>query len=156
MSAVIGLEQSRSLSDVARVAETLAGWLPDPQVRRAFADWMPQIVERLVPSRVEVPPKRKLEDVSMTLVERAAEWSREWLEEGLEQGIERGLEQGREHERALLCRMTAARFGVATAECLAELLAPISAPEPLAAIGDWLVQYDTGADCLARVGAAPY
>ena len=75
----------------------LAAWLPDLQVRRAFADWMRQIVERLVPSGVELPPIRKLEDVSMTLVERAAEWSKEWLKEGLEQGqqgLEQGLEQG--------------------------------------------------------------
>ena len=101
MSAVVGLEQSRSLSEVARVAEELAAWLPDQQVRRAFADWMRQIVERLVPSGAELPPIRKLEEVSMTLVERAAEWSKEWqkegLERGLEQGIEQGIEQGLEH-----------------------------------------------------------
>ena len=151
MSAVVGLEQSRSLSDVARVAEVLAAWLPDLQVRRAFADWMRQIVERLVPSGAELPPIRKLEDVSMTLVERAAEWSKEWQKEGLEQGREQGLE----HERALLCRMTASRFGVATAERLAALLAPITDTERLAEVGDWLVQCDTGADFLARVGAAP-
>ena len=94
MSAVIALEQSRSPRDVARVAEMLAAWLPDLQVRRAFADWMRQIVERLVPSGVELPPIRKLEDVSMTLVERAAEWSKEWLKEGLEQGSSRGLSKG--------------------------------------------------------------
>ena len=151
MSAVIALEQSRSPRDVAQVAEMLTAWLPDLQVRRAFADWMRQIVERLVPSGVELPPIRKLEDVSMTLVERAAEWSREWLKEGLEQGIEQGLDR----ERALLCRMTASRFGVATAERLAELLAPITDAERLADIGDWLVQCDTGTDFLARVGAAP-
>ena len=150
MSAVIALEQSRSPRDVARVAEMLAAWLPDLQVRRAFADWMQQIVERLVPSGVELPPIRKLEDVSMTLVERAAEWSKEWLKEGLEQGLGQGLD----HERALLCRMTASRFGVATAERLAELLAPITDAERLADIGDWLVQCDTGADFLARVSAA--
>ena len=69
MSAVIALEQSRSPREVARVAEMLAAWLPDLQVRRAFADWMRQIVERLVPSGFELPPIRKLEDVSMTLVE---------------------------------------------------------------------------------------
>ena len=40
----------------------LVAWLPDLQVRRAFADWMRQIVERLVPSGVELPPIRKLED----------------------------------------------------------------------------------------------
>ena len=151
MSAVIGVEQSRSPSDVARVAQALSAWLPDPQVRRAFADWMRQIVERLVPCGSEVPAIRNLEDVGMTVVERAAEWSREWLKEGREQGLEQGLE----HERALLCRMTASRFGVATAERVAELLAPITAPERLVEVGDWLVQCDTGADFLSRVGAAP-
>ena len=159
MSAVIALEQSRSPRDVAQVAEMLAAWLPDLQVRRAFADWMRQIVERLVPSGDDLPPIRKLEDVSMTLVERAAEWSKEWLKEGLQQGIEQGLEQGIEQgldrERALLCRMTASRFGLPTAERLAELLAPITDAERLADVGDWLVQCDTGADFLARVGAAP-
>ena len=45
--------------------------------------------------------------------------------------------------------------GVATAERLAELLAPITDAERLADIGDWLVQCDTGADFLARMGAAP-
>ena len=120
-----------------------AAWLPDLQVWRAFADWMRQIVERLVPSGVELPPIRKLEDVSMTLVERAAEWSKEWLKEGLDR------------ERALLCRMTVSRFGVVTAERLAELLAPITDAERLADIGDWLVQCDTSADFLARVGAPP-
>ena len=73
----------------------LAAWLPDLQVRRAFADWMRQIVERLVPSGVELPPIRKLEDVSMTLVERAAEWSKEWLKEGLSsRGSSRGSSKG--------------------------------------------------------------
>ena len=144
---VIGLEQSRSLSDVARVAELLAAWLPDPQVRRAFADWMRQIVERLVPSGVEPPPIRKLEDVSMTLVERAAEWSKEWLKEGLEQGLE--------HERTLLCRMAASRYGAGTAERLAEVLAGVVDAERLTEVGDWLVQCDTGAEFLARLPHAP-
>ena len=159
MSAVIGLEQSRSLSDVVRVAELLAAWLPEPQVRRAFADWMRQIVERLVPSGVEPPPIRKLEDVSMTLVERAAEWSKEWLKEGLEQGLEQGreqgIEQGLEHERTLLCRMAASRYGAGTAERLAEVLAGVVDAERLTEVGDWLVQCDTGAEFLARLPHAP-
>ena len=89
--------------------------------------------------------------MSSTVSGRPAEWSKEWLKEGHEQGLEQGLER----ERALLCRMTTSRFGVATAERLAELLAPITDTERLADIGDWLVQCDTGTDFLARVGAAP-
>ena len=50
--------------------------------------------------------------------------------------------------------MTASRFGVGTAERLAELLAPITDAERLADVGDWLVQHDTGTDFLARVSAA--
>ena len=51
--------------------------------------------------------------------------------------------------------MTASRFGVATAERLAALLALITDTERLAEVGDWLVQCDTAADFLARVDAAP-
>ena len=73
----------------------------------------------------------------------------------MSRGSSRGLSKGLDRERALLCRMTASRFGVATAERLAELLAPFTDAERLADVGDWLVQCDTGADFLARVGAAP-
>ena len=82
----------------------------------------------------------------MTLVERVAEWPKQWLregreqglaegreqgrEQGLERGLERGLEQGREQgldqQRALLCRLAAARFGADTAARLAAVLAPIA------------------------------
>ena len=51
--------------------------------------------------------------------------------------------------------MAASRYGADTAARLAELLAPITDTERLADIGDWLVQCDTSADFLARVGAAP-
>ena len=80
------------------------------------------------------------------------------LSKGLSRGLDRGSGRGSSKglsERALLCRMTVSRFGVATAERLAELLAPITDAERLADIGDWLVQCDTGANFLARVGAAP-
>ena len=77
------------------------------------------------------------------------------MSRGLSKGLSRGFGQGLDRERALLCRMTVSRFGVATAERLAELLAPITDAERLADIGDWLVQCDTGANFLARVGAAP-
>ena len=95
----------------------------------------------------------------MTLVERVAEWPKQWLREGLEQGLEQGreqgLEQGREqglaHERALLRRQAAARFGEDTAGRLSEALAQVADPERLAEVGEWLVRCDTGAELLAHV-----
>ena len=103
----------------------------------------------------------------MTLVERVSEWPAEWQRKGLEQGREQGLEQGREqglkqgreqglkqsleHERALLQRMAATRFGAGVAERLAEVLARIADPDRLVEVGDWLVRCEAGDDFLARV-----
>ena len=153
LHAVAALEQSRSFEDVLRVREALQLWLRDPraaELQRAFVDWMRQIAERVAPAGAVVPPVRTWEDVRMTLVERAAEWPKQWLREGREQGLEQGLEQ----QRALLCRMAAARFGADTAERLADVLAPIVDPERLAEVGDWLVQCDTAAEFLAHLDPA--
>ena len=79
----------------------------------------------------------------MTLVERVAEWPKQWLREGLEQGLA--------HERALLRRQAASRFGEDTAGRLSEALAQVADPERLAEVGEWLVRCDTGAELLARV-----
>ena len=157
LRAVAALEQSRSFEDVLRVREALRLWLQDPraaELQRAFVDWMRQIAERVAPAGAVVPPVRTLEDVRMTLVERAAEWPKQWLREGREQGLAEGREQGVDQQRALLCRMAAARFGADTAARLAEVLAPIPDPERLAEVGDWLVRCDTVAEFLACVDPA--
>ena len=135
---------------------------------------------RFMPEEEEaLPPVRTLEEVKMTLEERVSQWPAQWmqegreqglrqgLEQGLEQGREQGLEQGREqgleqgreqgleHERALLRRMTATRFGTAAAERVSGRLARIADPERLTEVGEWLVRCETGEAFLARVGAMP-
>ena len=94
----------------------------------------------------------------MTLVERVAEWPKQWLQEGREQGvkdgIEQGVEQGLVHERGLLRRLAASRFGAETAERLSGVLAGVTDPERLAEVGEWLVRCETGSEFLARVEPA--
>ena len=90
----------------------------------------------------------------MTLVERVAEWPKQWLREGREQGVAEGREQGVDQQRALLCRMAAARFDADAATRLAGLLAPIADPERLAEVGDWLVRCETAAAFFARFDPA--
>ena len=154
LRAVAALEQSRSFEDVLRVRDALQLWLQEPraaELQRAFVDWMRQIAERVAPAGAVVPPVRTLEEVRMTLVERAAEWPKQWLREGREQGLAEGREQGVDQQRALLCRMAAARFDADTAARLTDVLAPITDPDRLAEIGDWLVRCDIGAEFLARL-----
>ena len=158
LQAVAAVEQSRSFEDVLRVREALQPWLRDPraaELQRAFVDWMRQIAERMAPAGAVVPPVRTLEEMRMSVVERAAEWPKQWLREGREQGLAEGREQGREQgvdqQRALLCRMAAARFGADTAARLADVLAPIADPERLAEIGERLGSCNTAAGFLARL-----
>ena len=91
----------------------------------------------------------------MTLEERVSQWPAQWIREGMEQGREQGLAQGLEHERALLRRMAASRFGETTAERLSGTLARITDPERLSDIGDWLVRCDTEEEFLRRACSAP-
>ena len=165
LRAVARLEQSRSPEDVMRAVKALRRWLPKrgaEELRRAFVDWLCQIAGRLAPPGALMPAIRTLEEASMTLVERVAEWPKQWLREGREQGHaqgvaegrEQGLTQGVDQQRALLCRQAAARFDADAAARLADLLAPIADPERLAEVGDWLVRCDTAAAFFARFDPA--
>ena len=151
MKAVVGLEQSRTTADLLRVVVALQEWLPtgrDGELMRAFAEWVRRLEKRLAPAGAEeLPPAETLQEVRMTLEERVSQWPKEWFQQGFERGLE--------HERALLCRQVASRFGVDTAEPLSAALAGTTDPDRLADIGDWLVRCDTGEEFLARVLSSP-
>jgi len=156
VTAVVRLERMRTPSDLVSVIGMLRDWLrvpEDDELRRVFTDWVRDIARRILPGGAALAPEMTLEDVRMTLVERVAEWPKQWLREGREQGIREGVEQGLAHERALLRRQAASRFGAETAGRLAELLDGIAEPDRLAEIGEWLVRCNTGGEFLSRVTA---
>ena len=162
MTSVVQLEQSGSNEDLARVVDALRAKLSDPRdaaLRRVFLDWVRQVAERVAPPGGWLPPVQTLEELKMTLVERAAEWPKQWLQEGIEQGVKQGIEQGVKqgieqglvHERALLRRQAALRFGAETASRVSRAVERIADPEGLAAAGDWIVRADTGDELVARL-----
>ena len=162
VTSVVQLEQSGSNEDLVRVVDALRAKLSDPRdaaLRRVFLDWVRQLAERLAPAGAELPPVQTLEELKMTLVERVAEWPKQWLQEGIEQGVKQGieqgvkqgLEQGLAHERALLRRLAALRFGAETALRVARAVERIGDPEGLAAAGDWIVRAADGDELVARV-----
>ena len=101
--------------------------------------------------------------------EREARVSARAMERGMAQGMERGLTQGHEQgraegrtegraegraeglefERRLLESQASRRFGAAAGERLSALLAGVSEPERLAAVGDAIIDCGTGAELLA-------
>ena len=149
VSALVGLENSGSVESLSKVLAALSGWLRgsgDDELRRAFAEWVRQVV---LPGRfpgAALPVVQALEGGGAMLAESVKEWTEQWFREGREQG----LESGRAEERALLCRQASRKFGAETAERLSELLARLTDPERLAEVGDWIIECGTGADLLDR------
>ena len=167
VSALVGLENSRSAASLSKVLEALSDWVEGPgedELRRAFVEWVRQAV---LPGRFGesvLPVVQALEGGGAMLAERVKEWTEQWLREGREQGLQQGLEQGREQglergiergraeERALLCRQASRKFDAETAERLSGLLNHLSDPERLAEVGDWIIECRTGSELLDRAG----
>ena len=153
--AVLLLEQSRSAADLARAAESLSRVLSAPgggeragraELRQAFADWLAALLRRLEGDAAPAPAHvgLNLEEVKMTLEERVAEWPKPYIRQGREEGLA--------HERQLLRRLAAARFGAGTADRLARALAAEADPERLAVVGEAIVRCSTGDELLRETG----
>ena len=68
-----------------------------------------------------------------------SEGRRQGMRRGMTTGRRQGMAEGLSHERALLRRQAARRFGVATGDALAALLANEEDVERLEAVGDLVV-----------------
>ena len=85
-----------------------------------------------------------------TLEERFDAWKEELRAEGRAQGLAQRIER----DRARLRRQTERKFGAATAEELAPLLASIDDPGQLDALADWIIDCANGRELLARLQAS--
>ena len=109
----------------------------------------------------------------MSLEDRVAEWRKPYIEQGIslgreegfslgreegislgrEEGISLGRKQGIEHERQLLRRMAAMRFGSATADRLAAAIGAEADPQRLMAVGEAIARCTTGGELLREIGS---
>ena len=138
------------------------------ELRQAFADWLAALLRRLEGDAAPAPAPvgLNLEEVKMTLEERVAEWPKPYIRQGREEGIglgraegislgrEEGLRAGLAHERQLLRRLAAARFGAATADRVARALTAETDPERLAVVGEAIVRCTTGDELLRETGTS--
>ena len=127
MRAVVGFEQSRTPADIAQVAGALREWLSplESGLGRAFVAWMRQMVAR-IPGQPGPELGETLEEATMTLVERIAQWPDQWRQEGMAAGRQEGMaeerRQGLARQRALLRHFAAGRFGETAGERVETLL----------------------------------
>ncbi len=170
VSAQVGLGRA-AVPDVPAALGRIGALLSEPRhgsLRRAFAEMARQLVGRsrtagsqpgLVESLRELAQAGDLNAMASTLGERIDEYVEEKVEEKVaeraaerhEQGLALGLERGLRHERAMLSRQAARKFGGETAARLEALLERIDDPERFVRIGEDVIDCATGAELLARV-----
>ncbi len=126
----------------------------DAESAGAVLDWLWILWPRLFPdtdAAALAAWRRALlheEEGMNTLAERVREWEADFLERGLERGIEQGIER----QRAMLGRLAERKFGRVTSRELAGRIAGVADAERLEAVGDWIIDCDTGVALLEHVG----
>ena len=79
---------------------------------------------------------------------------RDGVQQGLERGLEQGLERGRtEGRRALVERLATRKFGAATGSICPGCWRISRIPETFAEVADAIMECDSDAELIARVGA---
>ena len=145
MRAVVGLEQSRTPSDMARVTMGLRDLLREPADRdlgRAFVLWIRDMATRADRS-VASDLGGTLEEATMSLADRVAQWPEQYRQEGRQEGIRR--------ERALLRRLADLRFGASVAERVDAMLANVDDWDQLAQVGELIVRAETSGELTRRM-----
>ena len=167
----VALEQAtfeESVPILRRMGAALAG--PEhAELRKAFAQWVRRSWdedyrvltgedEALRRELARMATAGEVEAMGSLAVERWKERERRKEAQILARGMAQGRTEGLEFDRRLLGSQAARRFGADTGERLSALLAGVSEPERLAAVGDAIIDCGTGAELLAAarriVGAA--
>ena len=169
--AMVLVEQSSTAAELAQAAAFLADRLRGgrDELKQAFAAWLEALLRQLeggAGAEESAESELSLEEVTMTLEERVAEWPKPYIRQGQEQGRAEGIGVGREEgisvgreegiaqQRSMLRRMATARFGAATADRLANVLAAEADAERLAEVGEAIVRCGTGDELLREAGVS--
>ena len=163
----VALEQAmleESAIPIWRRVETVLASPEHAGLRKAFAAWLRRswtkdysvFADEDGALRVELDRMEnagEVEAMGSLAFERWKERNRKREAQISARAMERGRTQGRtealEFERRLLKRQAVRRFGADAGERLSALLAGVSEPERLAAIGDAIIDSGTGAELLA-------
>ena len=146
---------------VAGPLEALGSWLPGlgddaGPVRAAYAEWLATTMPSRFPPAHALAMVEKLtggtpeEDAMPMSV--AEEQIQRQLRRTRREGLSEGRREGIASLQAMLRRMTAHKFGAAVADELARRLDGVTDATRLAEAGELVIECDTGADLLARIG----
>ena len=145
---LVRLVQSRNLEEEAAVVDALIEWLYEEaapeNLARAFWTWMGYAHVPAWRRGMKWPVLGDWREAGTMLRESVNEWTTKWREEGRTVGRVEG-------QAAVICRQAARKFGPETAELLSGRLAELADPERASEVGEWILEYESGEELLARV-----
>ena len=151
VTALAKMERDPSPENLKRVMRGLGDRFPSPEfdkLREAVDRWVAGAVEAWqIPAEELASMKSLTEDG--TMYERVKEMREQVHRDGIEQGLERGRAEGRS---SLVEHMATRKFGAATAEQLTRVLEDVSDRERIAEVADAIIDCDSAAELIARVG----
>ncbi len=93
-SGVFLLEQSKDVDELELVLDELEGVVDDPGLARDIASLVSDVAIKLELDDEEIPRARTLEEVRMSLLQRAEKWTQQWMAEGKAEGVAEGKAEG--------------------------------------------------------------
>ena len=156
MAALLRLQRCRRLDELPTLTAPLFDALRRED-RKALAERLADAVMRMLVARfggdeTGAEHKEELRRALRHMEEpkMLAETATRWRQEALDEGMRLGVSEGISHQRALLRRLAARRFGIATGDALAALLANEEDVERLAKVGDLVLDCATADNLLRR------
>ena len=111
-SGVFLLEQSKDVEELRMVLDELSGVVEDSGLAHDIASLVSDVAIKLELEDDELPTARTLEEVSMSLLQRAEKWTQEWMAEGEAKGMAKGEVKGEAKGMArTLKNLVQRRFG---------------------------------------------
>jgi predicted transposase YdaD len=100
-SGVFLMEQSKDVADLELVLDELKEVVDDPGLARDIALLVSDVANKLELREEEIPRFENLEEVRMSLLQRAEKWTQQWKAEGMAEGEAKGLAKGEAKGRRL-------------------------------------------------------
>ena len=110
-SGVFLLEKSNDIQELQLVLDELEEIVEDPNLAYDIASLVSDLAIKLNLREEELPRFETLEEVRVSLLQRADKWTQQWMDEGIEKGIEKGVEKGRLAMAKVLKHHLQLRFG---------------------------------------------
>ena len=154
MAALIRLAHCRDTQEVASELKALAGELfpEQPGLFGAFIVWYEQAGRRYKMPKLDLSILDDLNEGKTLPNEIMREQVERWAEQRLAEWAAPRIERSRtEGQTEAIRRQAARKFGPETADRLAKRLAEIPDPERLGEVGEWILEYESGEELLARV-----